>query len=348
MGTVSSQTKNKKQKQALGRGLGSLLGVENHISPESHTSLKEPSKMETFQTMDDDGTRIWQVPVDKIVGNRNQPRKVFEGEALASLSSSIKEKGILQPIVVRRLSQDKFEIIAGERRWRAAQAAGLHEVPVILKGADDQSTLELALIENIQREDLNVIEEAEAYRFLMDEYKLTQQELAKRVGKDRVSIANMVRLLNLSSFVQKMVSESQLSKGMAKLLVPIINEKWQLKVAQKIVDENMSVRRAEKLIAKLNSKDFDNLHHLNDWSDLEGTENAKDKGEGGALQTADQTNHFNTSQKLIKGLSEELQRLLGTKVTIDYKKGRGQLSIHYYSDDELNQVVDQLREVCKA
>lgn len=302
---MNSQIKGKHKKSALGRGLGSLLGAD---SESTSGEMVKPNQM---------AARVWQVAIDKLVANKNQPRKVFEREAIRSLSESIRQKGILQPIVARRLSRDQFEIIAGERRWRAAQAAGFHEVPVILKETDEQNTLELALIENIQREDLNAIEEAEAYRFLIDQYELTQQELAIRVGKDRASIANTMRLLNLSSSVKNMVSESQLSRGQAKLLVTISDERLQLKIAKKIVSEKMSVREAEKFInkiSKINQKDSE----LTDDSDV--------------------------SQKFVKNLSEELQKMLGTKVKIDYKKGRGQLSIYYYSEEEFNQLVDRLRK----
>ena len=311
---ANSQTK--KKKQVLGRGLDSLLGTNGDVNPIHRTKLERSVTKETKVPLIET-ERVWQVAIDKLVANTNQPRKIFEREALQSLSDSIKKKGILQPVVARRLSQDTFEIIAGERRWRAAQFAGLHEIPVILKSVDNQNTLELALIENIQREDLNVIEEAEAYQFLMNEYKLTQQDLADRIGKDRASIANTVRLLNLSPPVRKMVNESQLSRGQAKLLVVISDEKLQLEIAQKIVKERMSVRAAEKFIANINKK---------------------------ASKSAG-VNTSETSQPFVKGLSGELQKILGTKVNIDYKKGQGQLSIYYYSDDELNQLIDRLRSI---
>ena len=187
--SMNLQTRNNRTKKpALGRGLGSLLGEnrDNSATPslegDTSTLRKGGGASKEFSTVPEKD-RIWWVPIDKLIANEGQPRKVFDKEALQSLSDSIREKGILQPIVARRLSQDEFEIIAGERRWRAAQGAGLHEVPVILKRVDDQNTLELALIENIQREDLNSLEEAEAYRFLIDEYGLTQEELGRRCGQ---------------------------------------------------------------------------------------------------------------------------------------------------------------------
>ena len=305
---ANSQLKNKKQ--ALGRGLGSLLGVDNMGT--SRESSKEPPKDDPVpQTKKVD--KVYHVAVEKLVANKNQPRRAFEAQTLQSLANSIKQKGILQPIIVRPSQEDQFEIIAGERRWRAAQMAGLHEVPVILKAVDNQNTLELALIENIQREDLNAIEEAEAYSFLIEKYNLTHQELATALGMDRVSVSNTLRLLNLSHPVQKMVRDSKLLKGQAKILVSISEPNLQLEIAEKIVSEKMSVRAAEKFIAQKTS----------------------------ALGNVRITEK--PSQKFVQNLCEELQKVLGTKVNIGYNKGKGQLSIYYYSDEELNQLVDRLK-----
>lgn len=325
--SMNLQTKkNKTKKPALGRGLGSLLGENRGINPTrasveddvSSTLRKERGGEATKEpSAIPEKDRIWSIPIDKLIANEGQPRKVFDKKALQSLSDSIREKGILQPIIARRLSQDEFEIIAGERRWRAAQSAGLHEVPVILKRVDDQNTLELALIENIQREDLNSIEEAEAYRFLIDEYGLTQEELGRRVGKDRASVSNTMRLLNLGPLVREMVSDSRLSKGQAKLLVTITDKELQLEIAEKIVSEQMSVRAAEKFIAKTMKRESTKVEEPVD----------------------------RTSLALIKNVSEELQKVLGTKVSIDYRKGKGQISISYYSDEEFNYLVGQLREI---
>ena len=315
--------KNKVKKPALGRGLGSLLGESGDMDSSSRPQEVDGNLERTSEAdLNFKSDKVYHVAVDKVVANKNQPRRTFEPGALQGLINSIKEKGIIQPLIVRRLSQDQFEIIAGERRWRAAQGAGLHEVPVILNGADDQNTMELALIENIQREDLNPIEEAEAYRFLMDEYQLTQQELARRVGRERVSIANTVRLLNLIPSVRKMVIDSSILKGQAKILVAISDEKLQLELAQKVAAEKMSVRALEKWVARLSRL------------------NTKQ-------QKTESLSHLD-SQKRLQDLSEELQKLLGTKVNIHYHKGKGQLSIHYYSDDELNQLTDRLREVWKS
>jgi ParB family chromosome partitioning protein len=193
--------------------------------------------------------RIWQIPIEKIDANPNQPRRHFEKEALDELALSILEKGIIQPILVRKAGPDKFEIIAGERRWRASQLAGLHEIPSIIKDSDEREVLELALIENIQRENLNVIEEAEAYDMLIKKYDLTQQDMADKVGKDRATIANVLRLLQLQPEVRKMVSANELSLGQAKVLLGVGEPKTQIKLAKKTKDESLSVRALEKLVA---------------------------------------------------------------------------------------------------
>ncbi len=264
-----------------------------------------------------DELRIWNVRVDKIKGNKEQPRKVFTDEQLLSLSTSITEKGILQPITVRRSGKENFEIIAGERRWRAAQLAGLQEVPIIIKEVDDETSLELALIENIQREDLNPVEEAEAYFHLIKKYKMTQQQLAEKIGKERATVANVLRLLNLSPEVRKMVASCEISLGQAKALMGLSDPKKQKAVAIKARDTQMSVRAVEKLVAKYR-------------------ENKPVKEE---LDSVKETS--------LKELKVELQRLMGTKVNIDYKDGKGKLSISFYSDNELNEFVDKARDAWK-
>ena len=193
--------------------------------------------------------RIWQVPIEKIEANPNQPRQIFATEPLQELANSIHEKGIIQPLLLRKKGEG-FEIIAGERRWRAAQMAGLKEVPALVKEHEDQEVLELALIENIQRENLNPIEEAEAYDFLIKKYNLTQQGLAQKVGKDRATVANLLRLLQLQPGVRQMVSKNELSLGQAKVLLSITDGKRQQALAEKAHKETLSVRALEKLLAK--------------------------------------------------------------------------------------------------
>jgi ParB family chromosome partitioning protein len=257
--------------------------------------------------------RIWMVPIEKIFPNPNQPRQVFDKEPLDELASSIKEKGIIQPLLVRKSEDDTFEIIAGERRWRAAQIAGLKEVPAILKQSQDQEVLELALIENIQRENLNPVEESEAYDFLMKKYNLTQQDLANKVGKERATVANMLRLLQLQPGVRQMLSRGELSMGQAKVLLSITDGKLQEKLAEKAKGESLSVRALEKLVAKTKE------------------DNAKPEKE-------------DLPGKAARALQEELQKLLGSKVQLDYNNGKGKIVINFYSDQELNQIADTLRD----
>lgn len=264
-----------------------------------------------------DTARIWQIAVDKLSANPNQPRQTFEKEALEELSRSIKEKGILQPIAARKKADGSFEIIAGERRWRAAQQAGLHEVPVILRESADQDALELALIENIQRRDLNPMEEAEAFAHLIDTYKITQQQLADKIGKERVSIANTLRLLNLGTDVRAMVSSGELSMGHAKVLLMTPDFKLQKQLAVKSIKEKLSVRALEKLITK-------------SMQDLE-------VEKGGDTTAA-------VANRLAHNLAEELQKVVGTKVQIDYAQGKGKVSLFFYSDEELNKIAENIKD----
>ena len=323
-----TQQKKAPKKAALGRGLGSLLG---NAPPMERSGKKEvslpPMKADKVQALKEgfvetpiqpripDTARVWQIPVDKIYPNMNQPRQVFDAEPLKELTASIREKGILQPIVARKMEDGGYEIIAGERRWRAAQQAGLNQVPIILKESDDQEAMEFALIENIQRADLNPVEEAEAYAHLIKKYSLTQQKLAEKVGKDRVTIANTMRLLNLAPEVRVMVSKGEISMGQAKVLLSVDDPKAQRQLARRVKNDKLSVRATEKLVLKRFKQPMAN----------------------GSMDEID------ISGRLAKGLAEELQKLLSTKVAIDYSAGKGKISINFYSDDELNQVVDKIR-----
>lgn len=350
---MSENTQKHTQKnKGLGRGLGSLLGPTGEgafskTTPAAEKALEtltsampsqaEPAIKEGFvETPAATPTptpepapvvappapsvpanmRIWQVPIEKLFPNPNQPRQIFEKEPLQELANSIKEKGIIQPLLVRKSDDDTFEIIAGERRWRAAQLAGLQEVPALIKQGEEQEVLELALIENIQRENLNPIEEAEAYDFLVKKYNLTQQELAHKVGKDRATVANMLRLLQLQPGVRQMVSRGELSMGQAKVLLSLPDGKAQERLAEKAKGETLSVRALEKLVAKIKA----------------GDSSAADK-------TVD-----DPRTKAAQSLGEELQKLIGSKVHLDYDKGKGKIVIHFYSDQELNQIADTLRD----
>lgn len=333
MSDISKEIMNKKPR--LGRGLGSLLGgsaetQHNHnIVEMSETTQAKKMNIPSMNTqLDNHETtlasaralnepRVWQVGIEKLIPNEFQPRLHFAKEKLTELANSISQNGILQPIVARKKTNGKFEIIAGERRWRAAQIAGLKEVPVILKEMEDQIALEMAIVENIQREDLNAIEEAEAYHRLATEFKLTQQQVADKVGKDRATVANSIRLLALPEVVRQMIMKSEISQGHAKVLLALSSPEKQIEIAKRILQQKLSVRQTEKLISIEN-------------------QTAK-PSETPAMGS-------NVTQRLISGLAEELQKTLATKVTIDYSNSQGKISIHFYSDDELTQIVNRLKE----
>jgi ParB family transcriptional regulator, chromosome partitioning protein len=316
-----TQNQNKK-KSSLGRGLGSLLGGADLASPMDNQPAPAPqvvSSPKAAPTQISDESQVWTLPIERLQPNTQQPRQVFSQEAIKELAASIKEKGILQPIVARRLGDREFQIIAGERRWRAAQVAGLKEVPVILKKVTEQDSLEYAIIENIQRENLNPIEEGEAYELLMTRYSLTQQQVADKLGKDRSTVANLIRLLTLPSELRDLVQKNELSAGHAKVLLGLDDPKDQLTIGKQIVSDKLSVRATEKLVAK--------------------TKTEKRQG----AQPEKSALNINVSQRLLEGLVAELQKLVGTKVAIDYTEGKGKLQLHFYSDDQLNQIVEKMR-----
>jgi ParB family chromosome partitioning protein len=270
----------------------------------------------------DEEAQIWKIPIDRLRANTQQPRQVFLPEALKDLTASIKEKGILQPIVARRIDERTFEIIAGERRWRAAQGAGLHEVPVILKKVSEQDSLELAIIENIQRENLNPLEEAEAYDRLMSDYHLTQQMVADKVGKERATVANALRLLLLPREVKELLKRGEISPGHAKAILSIENPIDQIAIAKRTVSDKLSVRATEKLVARAKVL-------------------LLDKGAPGGKSERPEV-----TKRLVESLASDLQKALGTKVTIDYADAKGKLNLHFYSDDELTSLVDKIRTAC--
>lgn len=329
-----NQELNKKpaKKPALGRGLGSLLGesTKSAVNQPAYVETAEPAFKQGFvekvntappaPTMEPppripDHMRIWNINIADLSPNSKQPRQIFTPEALKELSHSIKEKGVLQPIVARKIKDGQFQIIAGERRWRAAQAAGLHEVPVILKNSEDQEALELALIENIQRENLNPIEEAEAYNHLIQTYGLTQQQLADKLGKDRASVANTLRLLALGEVARAAVTYGKITMGHAKVLLAVQNPELQETLCERVIQKKLSVRDLEKEVAQ----------HL------------KPKAQAATGLDLD------VSKKFMAGLSEELQKIVGTRTTIDYDKGKGKIEIHFFSDEQLNSIVERLR-----
>lgn len=252
------------------------------------------------------------VKITKVEPNREQPRKTFDEDALLELSDSIKQFGLLQPILV----QDRktyYEIIAGERRWRAAKMAGLKEVPVIIRNLSEREIVEISLIENIQREDLNPIEEAQAYKRLLTEFQLKQDEVAERVSKSRTAVTNSMRLLKLCDGVQKMVIDGMISTGHARALIMVENPEDQYAIAQKIFDEKLSVREVEKLVK--------NLHKP---AKAKKTENR-------------------SLDAIYQDLSEKLKTALSTKVSISAKEnGSGKIEIEFYSHEDLDRLTDQL------
>ncbi len=323
MSKPSPSTQQKSKKQNLGRGLGSLLGGENgafsKMTADSETKPATPpiekseKKDIPIQPQVPPESRIWNIPIENIQPNKEQPRKRFEKEALEELANSIKEKGIIQPILLKKIATDKYEIIAGERRWRAAQKAELKEVPALIKNLGPQEVLELALIENIQRKDLNPIEEAEAYDLLMKRFHLTQQEMADRVGKDRATVANLLRLLQLTPELRHMLLAEEISQGQAKVLLSLPDKKDQIEMALRVKAENLSVRALEKLIQQKKRP-----------------EKVK-------------TEHEPSKSAQLPHLKEELQKLLGSRVDIEYQSGKGKIKLYFYSDEQLNNIIDRLR-----
>lgn len=285
------------KKKVLGRGLSALI-------PGAAASVTAPSA--------EVGKRgLMTVAIEKVVPNDRQPRSHFDANALDELAQSIRENGILQPILVRKLG-DEYQIIAGERRWRAAQRAGLHDVPVMVKELDDSAAFAIALIENIQRSDLNPIEESLAYQRLLEEHAFTQEALAQRVGKDRSTITNSLRLLKLPERVREFVVEGKLSMGHARALLGLEEAKLIEKAALELVQNGGSVRDAEKLVARVKA------------------------GEDAAPKEKK-----SQSPEAI-ALIDSLQSSLGTRVRLQEQQGKGRIEIDFHSLDELDRLVDRL------
>lgn len=299
------------KKNGLGKGLDSL--ITNKVG-KTTVEAKPADKSETLN----DATLM---DINKVEPNRDQPRKKFDEDALVELSESIKQFGILQPLLVQK-RKDYYEIIAGERRWRAAKIAGVKEVPVIIKELTDQEIMEISLIENIQREDLNPIEEALAYKRLLEEFNLKQDEVAERVSKSRSAVTNAIRLLKLNDKVQQMVIDEMLTTGHARALLSIEDEEQQYSIAQKIFDEKLSVRDTEKLVKNIQNQ--------------KKTEDSVPKKLDPKLEA------------IYQDLEEQMKVILGTKVVINHKdEKRGKLEIEYYSQDELDRIIDMLRTIQK-
>ncbi len=299
-------------KKGLGKGLDSLIADKGVKSTEKKPAAA-PSAEKT------DGAVL--VSITKVEPNREQPRKKFDEDALLELSESIKQFGVLQPLLVQQ-REDYYEIIAGERRWRAAKLAGVKEVPVIIKNLTEQEIMEISLIENIQREDLNPIEEAQAYKRLLTEFNLKQDEVAERVSKSRTAVTNAMRLLKLNEKVQQMVIDEMLTTGHARALLGIEDQEKQYVVAQRIFDEKLSVRDTEKLVKNI--------------------QNEKTDAPANAKKIDPQL------EAVYRDLEEQLKAILGTKVFINPKdEKKGKLEIEYYSQDELDRIIDLIRTVEK-
>ncbi len=300
------------KKRGLGQGIDSLIPNKVNANKETET-VKVNAGSEKNET---DGIFV---NINKVEPNREQPRKNFDEDSLVDLSESIKQVGVLQPLLVLD-KKDYYEIIAGERRWRAAKLAGLKEVPVRIMNLTDQEVVEISLVENIQRENLNPIEEAIAYKRLLTEFHLKQDEVAERVSKSRTAVTNSMRLLKLDERVQQMVIDDMITTGHARALLGIEDVEKQFATAQKIFDENLSVRETEKLVKKIqNNKDIP----------VE-----KKKVSDPAMEA------------IYHDLEEKMKSILGTKVAINKKDDqKGKIEIEYYSMDELDRIIDLIRTI---
>jgi ParB family chromosome partitioning protein len=297
-------------KPALGRGLGALLGGAQVAKPPVAPDKAHLTPAIAVDTRE----RVERVPLQQVKPCALQPRKSFPSESLKELADSIREQGIVQPLIVRGVP-GKYELIAGERRWRAAQLAGLTEVPVIVRGADDKAVLELALIENLQRENLNPVEEAQGYSQLISQFGLTQEEVSAKVGKNRATVANALRLLRLPPQVQDWLRDQKLTAGHAKALLGLSTEPEQQSAAARVLREGLNVRQTEALVVKLQARTVGG-------SRIVVTGSSRDP-------------HVTT-------LEDKLRQRLGTKVCLRYNAGKGAVEIAFFSDAELERVLDVL------
>lgn len=280
-------------KKGLGRGLDALISSAN--------------------TLEEAKNSVVELKINDIDPNTKQPRKTFDQERLEALAESIKEHGVVQPIIVKT-EGSRYIIVAGERRWRAAKLAGLKTVPAIVKDLTSREVMEIALIENLQREDLNPVEEAEAYQRLIEEYSLTQEEVAKLVGKSRTAIANSVRLLSLSKEIKEMITDGRLTSGHARALITVSDGRKQLSLANQIVEKGLNVREAEKLAS------------------MEDKKQKKNKKQKPVDKIAAE----------MKNLEDKLRSAYGTKVSLYDSEGRGRIVFEYYSNEEFDRIIDLL------
>lgn len=303
---AESKAKKKTQK-GLGRGLGAFFDDVEAVPVKPAAAKAEKSDAESG---------VLRLKIRDIEPNPDQPRKTFDKDKLETLASSIKEHGLIQPVLVKAEGSGMYTIIAGERRWRAAQLAGLREIPCILGEYTEKEIMELALIENLQREDLNPIEEAEGYQKLMQTFNLTQEEVAVRIGKSRSAIANSIRLNNLSEKIKAMVTKGEISQGHARAVLGLENEADRLAVAEKIVKDSLNVRQTENLVAAM-------------------TKSAAAKP---AKKSVDKN-----IEVYFKNLADELSSKLETKVSIKHGKKRGKIEIEYYNNSDLENILKKIK-----
>lgn len=310
------------KRNGLGKGLDSLIPDKN-VKPEAEAkvSVEKSLKNKNPKTEKTDSENTHENPtgelmlnINEVEPNRGQPRKEFDEDALLELADSVRQYGILQPLIVQK-NKGYYEIIAGERRWRAAKLAGLKEVPVIIKEYTSQQVVEISLIENIQRENLNPIEEAMAFKRLLDEFNLKQDEVAERVSKSRTAVTNSMRLLKLDDKVQQMIIDDMISTGHARALISIEDPEQQYTIAQRVFDEKLSVRDVEKLVKDLNKPQKPKKEVVEDKSlDI-----------------------------IYQDVEEKLKQSLGTKVSIASKgNGAGKLEIEFYTHDDLDKIIELL------
>lgn len=281
------------KKSALGKGLGALI----------------PEKIEENKQ---DKENINKIPINLIKPNLNQPRIYFDEEKITQLAQSIKEHGIIQPLVLKK--QEKiYIIVAGERRWRAAKLAGIKDVPAVIMDLDDKNILEISLIENIQRQDLNCIEEAEAYKKLINDFKITQDTLSIRIGKSRAAIANCMRLLALDNRVQRYLIDGVITEGHGRAILSLKDKELQYELAQTIIDENLSVRETEKIIKNMHKEKKNNVIKKDEFSPY------------------------------YKDIKNKLESLFNTKVNLQNNKNKGKIEIEYYSQEDLERILEVLK-----
>ncbi len=309
---VRFHTLKRMAKPGLGRGLGALLGGSPALKAPVPAALQISAPAGPAEAPG--GVR--HVGLDKIVACPFQPRKDFPAETLRELADSIKEQGIVQPLIVRERN-GHLELIAGERRWRAAQLAGLTHVPVLVRQADDRAVLELALIENLQRENLNPLEEAQGYAQLVEQFQLTQEEVAAKVGKSRTAVANSLRLLKLPVIIQGYLRDGRLSVGHAKVILGLASEKHQKLAAERIVRDGLNVRQTEALVSHLQARESST-----------------------AIKAPPLTPQ--TRDAHLANLEDRLRERLGTKVQLRYAQGKGALEIAFFSDAELERILQLL------